>query len=248
MSFKGKVLIGAGIVLIVIVAGLFYLGSRLDSFVKAGIERYGTEITGTQVTVGSVELSLKDGRGTLHGLTVANPEGFSGGDAIRFGEITLVFDLESLRGGSPIVITDATIQNPYISYERNEVGKGNLETIQANIDRYRGSGSTEPSGTVPAEEQKKFRIQQFVFEDGKIHISAPQLKEPVDADLPGVRMTDVGGAQGATPPEIGKQILSAFANSAGKMLAQEGLQRFLDKQLGDKTGEKARGLIESILK
>lgn len=248
MSFKGKVLVGAGIVLVVLIAGLFYLGTQLDSLVKSAIESYGSEITGTRVSVASVRLSLKDGRGTINGLTVANPEGFSGGDAIRFGELTLAFDLDSLRGGSPIVIDEARIRKPDINYERNEAGKGNLETIQENIDRYRKRGLQEPAESAPPEEQKRIRIKQFIFDDGEIHISAPQLKKPVEASLPSVRMTDVGGAEGETPPEIGKQILTEFARSAGKALAREGLQRFLDKQLGDKAGEKARGLLDSILK
>ena len=248
MSLKGKVLIGAGVVLAIIVVGLFYIGSRLDSIVKNAVEHYGSEATGTRVSVSSVDLSLRDGRGTLHGLSIANPPGFSSGDAIRFGTITLAFDLDSLRGGQLIIINDATIQDPFVNYERNEAGKGNLETIQANIDRYRGPGSEETQGATGTASEQRFRIKKFVFEDGKIQISAPGLKEPIHADLPSLRMNDVGGAQGATPPEIGKLVLAEFARSAGKTLAREGLQQLLDKQLGKGAGEKARGLIDSILK
>ncbi len=248
MSLKVKVLIGAGIVLAVVVAGLFYLGSRLDSIVQAAIERYGSEATGTQVSVSSVNLSLREGRGTLHGLSIANPQGFSDGDAIRFGTITLAFDLDSLRGRSPIIINEATIEAPYVAYEQNRAGKSNLQTIEANIDRYRGPGSETPKPqTAPGEEQR-ILIKKFVFEDGKIQISAPELKEPIDRNLPSIRMNDVGGSQGATPPEIGKLVLAQFARSAGRTLAREGLQRFLDKQFGKETGEKAGGLLNSILK
>lgn len=248
MSFKGKVLVGAGIVLVVIIAGLFYLGSRLDSIVKAAIERYGSEATGTQVSVSSVELSLRDGRGTVRGLSIANPPGFSAGDAIRFGRITLAFDLDSLRGRSPIIINEATIKDPFIAYERNQAGKGNLETIEANIDRYRGPGSETSTPPTGPEEEQRILIKRFVFEDGKIQISAPELKEPIETNLSSIRMNDVGGPQGATPPEIGKLVLAQFARSAGKTLAREGLQRFLDRQFGKDTGEKARGLLDSILK
>ena len=248
MSFKVKALIGVAVVLVLAIGGLLYLGSHLDSLVKDAIERYGSEMTGTQVSVSSVELFLKEGRGTLRGLAIANPEGFSGGDAVRFGEITLAFDLNSLSGGNPIVIDQAIIRDPYVAYERNQAGQGNLETLQANIDRFRGTGSGGSTAESGTSEAKRFRIKQFVFEDGKIHISAPELQQPVDATLPSIHLNDVGGAQGATPEQIGKIVLSDFANSAGKTVAQQGLERILDKQLGDGAGEKARGLIKSILK
>ena len=52
---------------------------------KNGIERYGTDVCGTKVTVGSVDISLKSGRGTIHDLRVANPDGFSHDSVVKFG-------------------------------------------------------------------------------------------------------------------------------------------------------------------
>lgn len=247
MSLKGKMLLGAGLVLLLIVAGLFYLGSRIDSIVQAAIENYGSEITGTRVSVGSVDISLREGRGTLRDLRVANPDGFTDNDAMSFGEITLALNLDSLRGGGPIVIDEATIRDPHINYESSESGKGNLEAIQANIDRYRGPGSTD-SGAAESGESPRIRIKQFTFENGSINISAPGLKEPIAAKLPSMHLSEVGGSEGATPPEIGKVIMADFTRAAGRTLAKEGLQRMLDKELGNGAGEKARGLIDSILK
>ena len=57
---------GIGVVVIAAVA-IYFVVSRLDSLVEAAIERYGTEIAGVPVHVGSVSIALRDGRGTIRG-------------------------------------------------------------------------------------------------------------------------------------------------------------------------------------
>jgi hypothetical protein len=84
--------------------GLFvYLYNSIDSIVKNGIERYGTDVCGTKVSVGSVDISLKSGTGTIHDLRVANPDGFSHDSAVVLGGATLVLDIGSLNR-DPLVI------------------------------------------------------------------------------------------------------------------------------------------------
>ena len=58
--------------------GVYRLSGSLDSIVKAAIEKYGSEATGTTVEVAAVDVGLKDGRATVTGLVVMNPEGFDG--------------------------------------------------------------------------------------------------------------------------------------------------------------------------
>jgi hypothetical protein len=57
----------------------------------------GTEIVGTRVRVDSVDIELAAGRGTIRGVRVANPEGYSDADAISLAEIELAIDARSLR-------------------------------------------------------------------------------------------------------------------------------------------------------
>ena len=70
----GRIALGAGAAVVVIAAVAAYLLlTSLDAIVERAIERYGSEITGTAVRVSSVDISLTSGRGTVRGLTVANP-------------------------------------------------------------------------------------------------------------------------------------------------------------------------------
>ena len=77
-----QIALGLAVVVIIGVGyGAYYLLSNLDSIVKSAIEQYGSEITGTRVRVGSVKITLTEGRGTIRGLRVGNPSGFSSNGA-----------------------------------------------------------------------------------------------------------------------------------------------------------------------
>ncbi|UCF35619.1 MAG: hypothetical protein JSU96_12355, partial [Acidobacteriota bacterium] len=95
----GVLLIG---VILLVVAG-YVLLSSLDTIVESVIEQSGSQITGTQVTVGSVEISLSTGEGVIRDIRVSNPEGFPQGDAFTLGQIEIGIDTESLAQ-APIVL------------------------------------------------------------------------------------------------------------------------------------------------
>ena len=107
-------------VAVVVVAVLLYAAASLDRLVKQGIETYGSRIVGAPVRVGSVEISLSSGRGTLRELSISNPDGFSSGEALRLGEITLDIQLSSLTQ-EPLVIQEVKILAPEV--KRRGLGK-----------------------------------------------------------------------------------------------------------------------------
>jgi hypothetical protein len=85
---KRWLLIGGGLV-IVVIAGLFYLYSSLGSLIKAAVEKYGSEITQAKVRLNAAEVSATSGTGALRGLYVGNPQGFKTPSAFKLGEISL---------------------------------------------------------------------------------------------------------------------------------------------------------------
>ncbi len=247
MSTKTKIVIGVGIVLVICVVGVvLLLRSNLDALVKVAIGRYGSEVTGTRVSLDSVELSLGDGKGTIRGLTVANPPGFSSGNAFELDEITFVVDLGSIAA-NPIVLKELLVISPRVSYEKNAEGKGNLDVIVDNLKKQEG----EPSSQGPEEprgEAQRLKIDRFVFEAGQMKITAPQLKEPLEEELPAINLSNVGGANGGTPSEIGAQVLREFVNSAARLAARRGAEELIKRKLGNGAAEKAKSLLDSILK
>ncbi|MGH8671704.1 MAG: hypothetical protein ACREUA_06675, partial [Burkholderiales bacterium] len=90
MTKRVKGLVGAGIVALLIGAVALWLYSSLDSLIEKAIERYGSEITGVSVTVGSVNVSPTDGIGEVAGLRLGNPKGFATERALRMATIGIM--------------------------------------------------------------------------------------------------------------------------------------------------------------
>lgn len=234
---KRIILIGLAVVVVLVAGAAWYLYSSLDSIVEEAIERYGSEAAGTRVEVGSVSLSLSEGRGTLRDVRVANPEGFSSADAIYFSEVTLQIALSSV-GENPVVINEVFIDAPQVRYERNQEGTGNLEVIQKNLQRSgRGGGQTEGG------EPTKLAIGKFEARNGRIEVNVPELGDELTADLPTVRLSNLGGSGGASPREIGQQILSAFARATGDAVARQGIEKMIDKHVGGEAGEALKKIL-----
>ncbi len=233
---KRIILIGLAAVILVIAGTVWFLYSSLDSIIEEAIERYGTEAAGTRVEVDSVSISLSQGRGTLRGLRVANPEGFSSGDAIYFGEVTLQIALGSL-GENPVVIEEVFVDAPLVRYERNGEGTANLDVIRKNLQRSGGGGS-QPEG-----EPTKLSIRKFEARNGKIEVDVAQLGQEMTAELPTVRISNLGGSSGALPREIGKRILAEFTKAAANAVARQGIRKLIDKQLGGEAGEALKKIL-----
>lgn len=60
-----KAFIGVGVLVVVIGIGGYIFFSSLDSIIKTAVEKYGSEITQTKVTLNEVELSVTSGKGAL---------------------------------------------------------------------------------------------------------------------------------------------------------------------------------------
>jgi hypothetical protein len=233
----------AGVVVIAVVV----LYSSLDSIVKAAIERYGTDITGTKVTVGAVEISPKTGRGTIRDLRVANPAGFPGGDAFRLREITVEVDISTLTK-SLIVVNEVSVIAPEAAYVMNEKAQSNVGVIR---DRVQSFGGTDRSGAKGEEtdDSKRLRIRRLNFEGGRVEAVASVLgkSQSETVALPPLWMSDVGGAGGAPPDEIGKIVMTAYVKAVTKAIADKGIGRVVDKAK-EKAKESATGALENLLK
>jgi hypothetical protein len=66
MIKRGKIALGVVISILVIVgAALYLVWSNLDRLATGAIENYGSQATGTPVTIGKVDISLRTGTAKL---------------------------------------------------------------------------------------------------------------------------------------------------------------------------------------
>ena len=239
-----KIALGAGVVVVVVLAAaVYFLLTSLDAIVERAIERYGSEITGTAVRVASVDISLSSGRGTVRGLSIANPEGFSSDPAFRLEEITLQIDVGSVTS-SPIVVDEISIGAPTVLFEVNESGAANVDVIRRNAE------SGEPAA---GEEEEPLRlvIRKFSLHRGEIDADTTAVGgKEVEVKLRPLDLSNIGAPQGATPGEIGRIMARALTRQVAVAVAAQRIGSYLENKIDEKlegeAAEAAKDLLRSL--
>jgi len=218
-----KIGIGLAVLLVLIAGAVWYLFSNLDSLIKTAIETYGSAATQSQVGVDSVKLSISSGEGTISGLDVGNPAGFTSPNALTLGAISVQVDTSSLAGNGPIVIKTIDIEQPQVTYEvAGGVGltgistKTNLSVLQYNVQSYAGGPSSAAPPQSNGKPARKEIIDDLYISGGQVSVIAAALNgKGLSVPLPPIHLTGIGaGSSGATPGEIASQILSAVTHEA----------------------------------
>ncbi len=211
-----KVLIGLVVLVIVVAVGVFVFLGNLNDIVRAAVEKVGSEMTQTNVTLNEVDIELSSGKGALRGFNVTNPSGFSDDAAFKFDEVSVELDLTTVRS-DPVVVKEVVIQGPDIVYEFGKDGGSNLETLNNNVQSKAGSGGGSSSkGDTP-----NIVIENVYLRDGTVSVIAPLLNEKMSVPLPTIHLKDIGkDGKGATPAEIADQVMAAVLKGAQDAVAQ----------------------------
>ena len=211
-----KLAIVAVALLAIAAIGVYWVYNSLDVIVKVALEHYGPDVAGVSVTVGSVSISPRDGRGSLKGVEIGNPAGFSAPRAARLGEVSVALDPATMTVRAPIVIVhDITIESPAITYERGKGGT-NLDAIQGNIAAYVSrSAPLSPGGdgSAPvADARHRFVIEKLAIRGARVTMTTAGLKgQGISFDIPDIELTDVGKARGGvTASEVANLVASTL--------------------------------------
>jgi hypothetical protein len=233
---KKIIIIAAVVVLILAVAGtVTYIFTNLDSLVKAAIEKYGSQATKTAVRVSSVKIKLTNGEGSLRGLTIANPSGFSFPSIITLDNISVRIDVKSVAG-TPVIIDNVLVSGPEVFYEMKEDGTANVDVLRKNLA---ASGSSREGQPQKKGKEVRLRVRKLVFEKGKVHVRiAKSIANTIE--LPRLELADIGEQSGASPEEIARIIAIALtketarvvARTQGERLLRKGTENLLNKYLG----------------
>lgn len=232
-----KSLIVVGVIVLVLAVIIWQVAANLDGIVEGVIEDTGSEVLKTDVSVSGVAIDLKAGTAAIAGLTIANPDGYSPANLFEMHGIEVGLDLGSI-GKDVLVINSIVIRDPKVNYEGDKTGGSNMQTLLNNI----GSGSEEET-TSEEGEGTKLIINRFEFTGGKVKATS-KLKpdEEVDLELPAVKMSNIGKAQGGVTAdviaeEIANELVGAVIQAAAKSsvskVIEEKTKGFLDKLKGD---------------
>lgn len=190
------------VVVIVFAAAFFYI----DSIVKSGIEVVGSEVLGTGVSVSSVSISPLSGSGTIRGLTIQNPEGFTADNIMQLGEVTVSLNLSSLMS-DVIEITEISVIEPIITYE-TKITTDNIRALLANLPSTAESGTAGEDAASDA--GKGLIINEFNLNAAQVNLIASIIEQSVV--LGDIQLRDIGTEnQAATVSQALEKILGAVS-------------------------------------
>ena len=230
-----RILIGVVVLLVLAVVGI---GIFLDGIAKRGIETVGPQITKVSVKLDGIDLSPLSGGGTVKGLVVGNPEGFTTPQAISVGSATLSLKPMSLLADK-LVIRKIEVIAPEITFEGGFKGN-NLSQILANVNEAAG-GTGDTTEETEEAATRKLQVDDFLIRDAKLHVSITGMGgKTFPVALPPIHIENLGqGQDGITTAELVRLVLSEVEKYAVQA-AEKGLA-----ELGASAGELRKGLEEA---
>ncbi len=229
-----KKLMGGGMLVLLLAAGagVYFLLTNLDGIVEDAIETHGSSASRTAVRVGGVKIDLQDGKSSIRGLTVANPEGFEAPLAFSLDEVTVEVAIESLTE-DVLVIERIIVRAPEVFFELTKDGRANLKELEQGLSVGSSkAGGAEAEGEGP---EQRLIIRKFLFEGGKIHANVVPLGQRHELALPKIALSNLGGKKGAIPTVIARKLLRTLSRRAAAEVKKKGLDRAkeaLKKEVG----------------
>ncbi|HWM29719.1 MAG TPA: hypothetical protein VNQ14_14760 [Woeseiaceae bacterium] len=239
MKRTGKFFLGLVLVVLLVVAGgLYYVSANLDNIVAKVIEEKGSEATQTPVSVGSVDIDIRGGSGRIAHLSVANPEGFSEGAAIAFGEFSIQMDPMAVTS-DPIVIGEIAVTGAQVLMEQSTAGN-NLRTLQAAL-------GTQPADDTGAAAGPQVIIERFTLDESQVEVRVPQLDESREVTIPQIVVTDIGRASnGATAAEVARQVLEPIIRKALEAGATAGVEGAVRGKIDEAKDSVTKDLLDRL--
>ena len=252
-------------VLILAIGGgafMFLSSDKLNELIAEQIEIQGKTFTEQLVTVEKVDMQLFNGAGTINGLILNNPSGFTTTPLFALNEITLDINIESLAGvrdGKPIVIDAIVIDKPEALVEFNESGGSNIQVILDAINKNIPKSSADSETSASQTDTPKVRVKKFVLAGVALRVDLTKLGNTTHKKtLPDINLSNIGGTDGLPANELGgvmiKKALSAIwkeaKNSQKDIIKDEVKEKAKEKlkeKFGDKLKDKAPKALTDLL-
>jgi len=235
MRVRTVILAVAGLAVVAVAGGAWWLYASRDALIKRAIEHFGPELTGVSIKVKAVKLEPIEGRGAITGLEIGNPRGFSTAHALTLGEMRLALDPATLTS-DVVRIRELTLEAPNITYERGAQGD-NLSAIQKHIESQLPKSKPAAPGKDAASPERKFIVDHVQVRGAKVNYGGA-----VTLDMPELHLRDLGKrTNGATAAQIADEVWKEVTRMAVNRApaALEGLR----DQAKDAV-DRARGLFK----
>ncbi len=251
--------------LVIVVLAVLGVWLFLEPLVKTSVNKFGSQIVGTNVSLDGFKFSPFAGEVELKGLKVANPEGYKTENLLSLGRILVKVDVKSLMS-DVIVVDDISVNEPKISYEMPDFTTSNVMQIQQNVAKNTAPSADkaeaqeaetvkEETATAPS---KKVVIKRVLVEGGALSALTPLQTNAsaLELNLPAVEITGIGESNNGenikdTIVTIFNKILFNATSVVTKALGNisEMSQKAADKAVAtakDKVADEANSLLNKV--
>jgi hypothetical protein len=237
----------------------------LDGLVKNAINDYGSKMTKSKVSAGSVKININNGQGIIMNFLIQNPIGFNTPYALKINQFEFVADPSTFKK-EVTVIHQIKIEAPDIVYEKCD-DDTNFEVLERNIKEYVESlrqrdeigrnALVEQSKKDLQEspEAKKFIIEEIVINNPKVAVSAGFMRgKTIAVNFPNLVLKNIGAEKKGVPAsEIGEEVVHALKEKLSEAINFDEIKKIM-KSFGEKAlkyisrdGGKALGKIKSLV-
>lgn len=235
---------------------IWFLGSdKLNNLIAEQIQLQGSKYTEQSVTVKKVDMQLLHGAGTINGLVLNNPKGYSTTPAFSLNKITLDINIQSLAAtskGGPIVIDAIVIDKPEALVEFNETGGSNiqviLDAINKNLPKSTSTSKANNDTAAGSKVGPKIRVKKFVLASVALRVDLTKLGNTTHKKiLPDINLSNIGGEAGLPASELGGELLKRALSGIWKSAKKE-QEKVLKGQVKDKAKSEATKLFNKWTK
>jgi len=179
-------------VLAIFFAGYVVCDLFLGSIVKAGVNRFAPVLTQTKVELADAHISPLTGGGTLSGLVVGNPAGWSDRPALAFEKVHLEIVPSSIFGDH-VVIKTVVIDGPEFNYE-TKVVSSNIGDLLKHLEASAVGGGTGGEPTAKNGQPIRFEVKHFRLNGGHVRVGFGP--KALVLPMPPIEMDNVGTSEG----------------------------------------------------
>lgn len=224
---------------VLLFAAIYFCMPSMESIVKKVVHKYGSEITGTNVSLGGISISPTKGVASVKRVKIGNPKGYKSKNMFYLKELDAKLNISSLTGDT-IIIDSIVIDNPEITYEMKTLTKSNITEILDNVKSNTAKSSSESKPADSAKqnkgEGKKVIIKSLTVSNGQINavLGAGTMKAPVKVALPTIQMKNIGQQKkGASVAETISTVLTKILQTASQTVVSANLKELKDSSLNE---------------
>ncbi len=210
-----KIVIG---LLVVLVVALVIIGFSIGGIIKTGVETVGPKVTKVSIKLDSVGIMPLSGGGSVKGLVIGNPEGYTTPHAIKVDKASLSVSPASLMSDK-IVVKSVRVEGPEITMEGG-LKENNLTQILKNVEEFVGSAENKDAQEGKPGATKKLQVDEFVLKNAKINVVFKMLgNKPLSVTVPEIKLTNLGtGPEGITPGDLTKRVFEELIGESTKVV------------------------------